>query len=168
MKKYVYPPQLIPGREYQQNRLQQTIDTVTTNSTLDLNTGLTQVLSDGTTTYLYGNGRVAEYESDWAYYLPDALGSVRQLTNPTGALTLLQSYQPYVEVLNTEGDVGGGVQLFFSDNALENVIISSSADKLSLCFLPIVPYNPYTTNIIPEFDNICDYFEIGLWNINIQ
>jgi YD repeat-containing protein len=35
-------------------RLRQTIDGVPTNYTLDLNAGLTQVLSDGTNTYLYG------------------------------------------------------------------------------------------------------------------
>jgi len=77
------------------DRLSQTINTQTTTYTLDLNAGLTQVLSDGANSYLYGLGRIAEYESDWAYYLPDALGSVRQITDPTGGLTLLQSYQPY-------------------------------------------------------------------------
>ena len=32
------------------------------NYTLDLNSGLTQVLNDGTNTYLYGLGRIAEYQ----------------------------------------------------------------------------------------------------------
>jgi len=45
---------------------------------LDLNTGLTQVLSDGTTTYLYGLGRIAQLNTDTLmtdYFLGDALGS---------------------------------------------------------------------------------------------
>jgi RHS repeat-associated protein len=58
-----------------------------------------------TNTCLYGNGRIGEYESDWAYYLPDALGSVRQMANPTGGLILLQSYQPYGSVIDSAGDV---------------------------------------------------------------
>jgi|GEM_PF-6945005 len=48
------------------------------NYTLDLNTGLTQVLSDGTTTYLYGLGRIAQLNTDTLmtdYFLGDALGS---------------------------------------------------------------------------------------------
>ncbi len=56
---------------------------VTTTYVLDLAAGLTQILSDGTETYLYGLGRVGKYNgSDWTYYLSDALGSVRQLTDP--------------------------------------------------------------------------------------
>ncbi|MBN2499318.1 MAG: hypothetical protein JXB38_01045 [Anaerolineales bacterium] len=48
--------------------------------TLDLNAGLTQVLSDGTNVYLYGYGCIAEEaQTEWDYYLADALGSVRQL-----------------------------------------------------------------------------------------
>jgi len=38
------------------DRMVQSIDGVTTNYTLDLNAGLTQVLADGTYTYLYGRG----------------------------------------------------------------------------------------------------------------
>jgi len=39
-----------------------------TSYTLDLNNGLTQVLSDGTDTYLYGNGRIGEQDTAWEYY----------------------------------------------------------------------------------------------------
>jgi len=35
---------------------------VTTTYTLDLAAGLTQVLADGTHTYLYGNGRIAQHD----------------------------------------------------------------------------------------------------------
>jgi YD repeat-containing protein len=41
------------------DRLQGTVDGVTTNYSLDLNNWLTQVLADGTNTYLYGAARIA-------------------------------------------------------------------------------------------------------------
>ena len=68
---------------------------MTTNYTLDLASGLTQVLSDGTNTYLYGNMRLAQQDATTTeYFLIDALGSVRQLVDETGTLTLAQAYQP--------------------------------------------------------------------------
>jgi RHS repeat-associated protein len=66
--------------------------------------GLTQVLSDGSNNYLYGNGRIAQdHDVNMGYFLGDALVSVRQLTNDEGAVTLTQSYEPYGEVLSSEG-----------------------------------------------------------------
>ncbi len=73
------------------------------NYTLDLNAGLTQVLSDGTNTYLYGNGRIAQTDSTTEYFLGDALGSVRQLVDSAGAVTLTQSYAPYGEIVSSTG-----------------------------------------------------------------
>ena len=73
------------------------------NYTLDLNTGLTQVLSDGTNTYLYGNGRIAQAGSTTEYFLGDALGSMRQLADSTGVVTLTQSYAPYGETISSVG-----------------------------------------------------------------
>jgi YD repeat-containing protein len=50
------------------DRIGQTVNGVTATYTLDLNTGLTQVLSDGMSTYLYGNGRIAQMNGvDSAY-----------------------------------------------------------------------------------------------------
>jgi hypothetical protein len=43
------------------DRLQTSAAGQTTRYTLDLVSGLTQVLEDGGYTYLYGNGRVAQY-----------------------------------------------------------------------------------------------------------
>jgi hypothetical protein len=67
---------------------------ITTTYALDLNPsvpsagqamGLTQVLADGSNTYLYGNSRIAQYTSTTpAYFLGDALGGVRQLANASG------------------------------------------------------------------------------------
>jgi RHS repeat-associated protein len=86
------------------DRLQQTVDGVTTNYSLDLNNWRTQVLADGTNTYLYGAGRIAQFEaSGAAYFLGDALGSVRQVTSESGEITLNQSYSPYGEVLSSQG-----------------------------------------------------------------
>ncbi len=73
------------------------------NYTLDLNTGLTQVLSDGTNTYLYGNGRISQHATQTEYFLSDALGSVRQLADSAGAVTLTQSYAPYGETVSSVG-----------------------------------------------------------------
>ena len=72
--------------------------------TLDLNAGLTQVLEDGTNIYLYGLGRFAEKQgSTTEYYLGDALGSVRQLTNNYAEVTLTRSYDPYGKTVQSVG-----------------------------------------------------------------
>jgi RHS repeat-associated protein len=73
--------------------------------TLDRVSGLTQVLDGGGYTYLYGNGRVAQYGAHGGeYFLGDALGSVRQLVDASGAVRLTRSYQPYGELLASNGD----------------------------------------------------------------
>lgn len=72
--------------------------------TLDLNAGLTQVLADGTNTYLYGLSRIAERQGTAnEYYLGDALGSVRQLTNGSGNVTLARNYEPFGKTAQTIG-----------------------------------------------------------------
>ena len=51
------------------------------------------MLDDGTNTYLYGNDRIEQMtEADTEYFLGDALGSIWQLTNADGAVTLDQTY----------------------------------------------------------------------------
>ena len=87
------------------DRVQQIVDGVTTDYVLDINMGLTQVLQDGTNTYLYGVNRVAQSTpTETEYFLPDALGSVRNLMDETAAITLTQSYTPFGEVLTSTGD----------------------------------------------------------------
>ncbi|MGQ0602627.1 MAG: hypothetical protein ACT4QE_13145 [Anaerolineales bacterium] len=55
-------------------------------------------------TYLYGNGRIAQFAGSMAsYFLADHLGSVRQLTSASGAVTLAKGYQPYGSVLSSAG-----------------------------------------------------------------
>jgi RHS repeat-associated protein len=86
------------------DRLGQTINGEATNYTLDLVAGLTQVLDDGTNAYLYGLNRVGEEQpAGWAYHVPDALGSVRQLTDASGKVTLAQSYEPFGSVMTSIG-----------------------------------------------------------------
>ena len=66
------------------------------NYTLDLNSGLTQVLYDGTTTYTYGLGRISQQSGNASeYFLGDALGSVRQLADQSGAITFAAPYARY-------------------------------------------------------------------------
>ncbi len=84
------------------DRLQQTVNGTGNAYALDLAGGLTQVLSDGTRTYLYGSGRIAQYTGMTAeYFLGDALGSVRQLADASGNVTLAKSYEPYGEVIGS-------------------------------------------------------------------
>ena len=86
------------------DRLRQVADGVTTDYTLDINAGLTQVLQDGKQTYLYGNARIAQIaETQTGYFLPDALGSMRQMTDPSADLTLAKSYAPYGNVVSSSG-----------------------------------------------------------------
>ena len=85
------------------DRLQQTVDGVPINYTLDINTGLTQVLADATHTYLYGQERIAQENVVIEYFLGDALGSVRQLVDGAAEVTLTQSYKPYGSVLSISG-----------------------------------------------------------------
>jgi RHS repeat-associated protein len=87
------------------DRLQQTVDGQTTTFTMDLNAGLTQVLSDGANTYLYGLDLVAQQNgADSEYVLGDALGSLRQLTNSAGDVTLTRSYDPFGNTLSSMGN----------------------------------------------------------------
>jgi RHS repeat-associated protein len=86
------------------DRLQQTVNSVPESYTLDLVGGLTQVLTEGTHTYLYGNGRIAQYtETTPEYFLGDALGSARQLVDASGNVVLAKEYGPYGEVLDSTG-----------------------------------------------------------------
>lgn len=86
------------------DRLQQMVDGVPTSYTLDINTGLTQVLADGTHTYLYGQGRITQDGVETEYFLGDALSSVRQLVDGSAEMMLTQSYEPFGSVLTREGE----------------------------------------------------------------
>jgi RHS repeat-associated protein len=75
-----------------------------TNNAIDLAGGLTQVLADSQRTYLYGNGRIAQYRTGGVdYFLGDALGSVRQLVDGNGNVILAKNYEPYGELMDSTG-----------------------------------------------------------------
>ena len=87
------------------DRLQQTVNGVVVTYTLDLYGGLAQVLMDGSNAYLYGLGRIGEEQpAGRAYHLADGLGSVRQVADAAGDVTLAQSFKPYGGVLESAGD----------------------------------------------------------------
>jgi len=59
-------------------------------------TGVPELLSDGDTLYLVGHETLGQYAGGaWAYYLPDALGSVRQATDGAGAVVSAREWSPY-------------------------------------------------------------------------
>ena len=65
---------------------------------------ITLDLQDVINTYLYGVNRVSQATAtETEYFLPDALGSVRNLTDANAAITLRQSYTPFGEVLESSG-----------------------------------------------------------------
>ena len=86
------------------DRLSETMNGQTTNFIMDYNTGLTQVLNDGTNNYIYGNGRIAQTQSgSTEFFLGDGLGSVRQLADASGLISYARAYDPYGVVTTTTG-----------------------------------------------------------------
>jgi RHS repeat-associated protein len=65
----------------------------TTTYAQDLAAPLSQVLSDGTATYLYGHDRLRAQGGPW--YIGDALGSVRQTLDDAGAVLGNVQYDPW-------------------------------------------------------------------------
>ncbi|NJM08578.1 hypothetical protein HC891_23920 [Candidatus Gracilibacteria bacterium] len=61
--------------------------------TQDLASPLSQILHDGTTSYVYGHERLRAVNGPW--YLADALGSVRATLNDTGAALATATYAPF-------------------------------------------------------------------------
>ncbi len=94
---------------YSYNGLGDRLSQNSVNYTLDLNAGLTQVLNDGTNTYLYGVDRIAQVNAATEYFLGDALNSTRQLTNASAQIALLQNYDPFGNVLS---HVGSGQSIY--------------------------------------------------------
>jgi len=86
------------------NRYQQTVNGETSTYTLDLAASLPQVISDGTYTYLYGANRFAQQSTIRTdYFLTDGLGSVRQLADSNGYISLEQTFDPFGGLLNQSG-----------------------------------------------------------------
>ena len=110
------------------DRLQETINGQTTTFTVDLAAGLTQTLDDGTNAYLYGYGRIAQVNaSDAQYFLGDALGSVRQLTDASGAVTMAKVYDPYgvVSAISGNGSTSYGYANEYQDSYIKLIYLRS-------------------------------------------
>jgi YD repeat-containing protein len=90
-------------------RLKKIIAGVVTTYTQDLAAPLPVVLQAKTgstpTQYLYALGTrpLAQTGGAWEYLLPDVLGSVRQIADANGNVTLVESYEPYGSVLTSTG-----------------------------------------------------------------
>ncbi len=121
------------------DRLQQTIGSVQNNYVMDLNAGLTQVLDDGTDQYIYGDDRIAQINTSIEYFLGDALGSVRQLTKASGAVTLAQRYDPYVANMS-------------SSRAITSTFgyTGEQTDPMGMIYLRARYYDPTWAGLCPE------------------
>ncbi len=90
-------------------RLKEMVGGTVTMYTQDLVAPLPVVLQSKTganaTRYVYALGTrpLAQYGTTWEYLLADALGSVRQIVDPNGNVTLAESYEPYGIVLTSTG-----------------------------------------------------------------
>ncbi len=85
------------------DRLSQTVGVTTTHYVLDPAAGLTQVLADGTNTYLYGNDRLAQYQTAMQYFGADGLGSLRQIIDASGQVVGSSRYDPFGNVMSQSG-----------------------------------------------------------------
>jgi RHS repeat-associated protein len=121
------------------DRLQQTVNSNTTTYVLDLNAGLTQVLDDGSYSYTYGLNRILQDDgSESKYFLEDAQGSARQITNGSGEVTYAASYTPYGEVLSNAGM--GATSFGFTGEQVD--------DATGMMYLRARYYSPYLNQFI--------------------
>ena len=111
-----------------------------TTYSLDLNSGLTQALSDGTNTYTYGLNLLSQNNvNSTGYFLTDALGSVRQISDPDAQIVLARSYSPYGEVISSVGN-------FQTDYSFAG----EQTDNSGLINLRARYYNPLTGQFISK------------------
>ena len=93
------------------DRIRQVAPGGTISYTLDQAGGLTQVLAEitgtQTSTYVYGLTRTSQQTSAGTqYFLDDGLGSVRELVDASGNLTLVKRYDPYGQTISSSGSGG--------------------------------------------------------------
>lgn len=90
-------------------RASATVGSTTTSYLWDRETGLAELLDDGTTSYLQtGQGLLAEVDAsnDATYPLADALGSVRTRTDGTGAVVGAAEYDAFGNLRSSSGTQG--------------------------------------------------------------
>jgi len=134
------------------NRLQQAANGNTITYVNDLNAGLTQVLSDGTNTYLYGVDRIAQLPANNPqkadYFLGDALGSVRQMADETSAVIYAASYDPFG---NVNASAGNGSSMFG--------YTGEQQDANGMVYLRARYYGPYLNQFIQPDPIVPNYAE---------
>jgi RHS repeat-associated protein len=134
------------------HRVAKAVDGVTTTYVVAV-LGLSQVLAettDGETIrYVFGHDLLAE-ESDggWAWHLGDGLGSVRQLADSSGRVTLVQGYAPFGEPLWSEGS--GSTGFGFTGEQWEAYA--------QLLFLRARYYEPWTGRFVSKDPWAGDYY----------
>lgn len=120
---------------------------------LDLNAGLTQVLQEGTNSYLYGSEHIAQFTGvDSVYFLGDALGSVRQLVDANGTVTLAKSYEPYGQMLSSVG------------SASLNYSYTGEWESQGLIDLRSRFYSPYLNQFIQPDPIVPNPYQPQQWN----
>ena len=98
-------------------RVAQSVDGVETPFVWDWASGVPEMLSDGDNLYLVGHETLGQWDgSEWVYYLPDALGSIRQETDGTGDVTDSREWTPFgVEVGTVQEGLGYTGELLTGD-----------------------------------------------------
>ena len=93
------------------------VDGIVTAFTWDWAAGVPEILSAGDALYLVGHETLGQYaDGAWTYYLPDALGSVRQATDGAGAVVSAREWSPYgVEVGGAQAGLGYTGECFDGD-----------------------------------------------------
>ena len=86
----------------------QSVDGDVTTFAWDWASGLPEMLREGGNLYLVGHDTLGRWDgAAWAYHLPDALGSVRQVADGTGAVVSAREWTPYgVEVGAPQAGLG--------------------------------------------------------------
>jgi len=88
-------------------RVAQSVDGAVTTFAWDWATGVPELLSAGDALYLVGHETLGQWDDAWTYYLPDALGSVRQATDGVGAVVSSREWTPYgVEIGGAQAGLG--------------------------------------------------------------
>ena len=78
-------------------------ESATTQYELDNGRVLAAASGENSTFYLYGLGAIGELSAAWSYSLPDGTGTPRQIVNANGEVTLVASYTPWGDTLETYG-----------------------------------------------------------------
>ena len=100
-------------------RVAQSADGAVTTFAWDWATGVPELLSTGSARYLVGHDTLGQWDGAWTYYLPDALGSVRQATDGAGAVVRAREWSPYgVELGNAQPGLGYTGEWFDGDVGL--------------------------------------------------